>query len=74
MMISTRGRYALRVMADLAEHNSGAYIPLKEIAQRQNISQKYMETIMAELSKNWPRGQSSRQRRRIPVEPCAGNV
>lgn len=51
-MISTRGRYALRVMADLAEHNSGAYIPLKEIAQRQNISQKYMETIMAELSKN----------------------
>ena len=52
MMISTRGRYALRVMADLAEHNSGAYIPLKEIAQRQNISQKYMETIMAELSKN----------------------
>ena len=52
MMISTRGRYALRVIIDLAEHNSGAYIPLKEIAKRQDISQKYMETIMAELSKN----------------------
>ena len=52
MMISTRGRYALRVIIDHAEHNSGAYIPLKEIAKRQDISQKYMETIMAELSKN----------------------
>ena len=52
MMISTRGRYALRVIIDLVEHNSGAYIPLKEIAKRQDISQKYMETIMAELSKN----------------------
>lgn len=51
-MISTRGRYALRVIIDLAEHDSGAYIPLKEIAKRQNISQKYMETIMAKLSKN----------------------
>ena len=37
MLISTKGRYALRVMIDLAEHNSGEYIPLKEIADRQNI-------------------------------------
>lgn len=52
MMISTRGRYALRVMIDLAEHGGERYIPLKEIALRQGISQKYMESIMTELSKN----------------------
>ena len=37
MMISTKGRYALRVMIDLAEHNTGAYIPLADIAKRQEI-------------------------------------
>ncbi len=52
MMISTKGRYALRVMIDLAEQNREAYIPLKEIAERQNVSQKYMEGIMTVLSKN----------------------
>lgn len=52
MMISTRGRYALRVIVDLAEQGSDCYIPLKDIATRQNISQKYMETIMTMLSKN----------------------
>lgn len=51
-MISTKGRYALRVMIDLAEQQSNEYIPLKEIAQRQNISQKYLESIMTMLSKN----------------------
>ncbi len=50
-MISTRGRYAIRVMIDLAEHRNGAYIPMKEIAERQNISLKYMEKIMPVLSK-----------------------
>ncbi len=50
-MISTKGRYALRVMVDLAEHNNGGFIPLKEVAQRQEISQKYMEGIMGNLSK-----------------------
>jgi len=50
-MISTRGRYALRVLTDLAEHASGEYIPLKEVADRQEISQKYLEGIMASLSK-----------------------
>ena len=51
MMISTRGRYALRVMTDLAEHEGGDYIPLKEVADRQDISQKYLESIMVSLSK-----------------------
>lgn len=46
MMISTRGRYALRVMIDMAEHSSGEYIPMKDIARRQQISLKYMEKIM----------------------------
>lgn len=52
MMISTKGRYALRVMIDLAEQQSAEYVPLKEIAARQEISQKYLESIMVILSKN----------------------
>lgn len=52
MMISTKGRYALRVMVDLAEQQKAGYIPLKEVAARQNISQKYLESIMTVLSKN----------------------
>lgn len=52
MLISTKGRYALRVMIDLAEQQSMEYIPLREIAKRQNISQKYLESIMTILSKN----------------------
>ncbi len=52
MMISTKGRYALRVMIDLAEQQKTSYIPLKEVANRQNISQKYLESIMTVLSKN----------------------
>ena len=51
MMISTRGRYALRVMTDLAEHRSGDWVPLSQIAERQEISQKYLESIMALLTK-----------------------
>ncbi len=51
MMISTKGRYALRVMIDLAEHDSGEYIPMKDIVKRQQVSQKYMERIMTMLSK-----------------------
>lgn len=51
-MVSTKGRYALRVMVDLAERQKDEYIPLKEIANRQNISQKYLESIMTVLSKN----------------------
>ncbi len=48
-MISTKGRYALRVMIDIAEQNSDNYIPLKDIAQRQEISKKYLEIIMKDL-------------------------
>ena len=48
-MISTKGRYALRVMIDLAEHQSDTPIPLKEIAERQSISKKYLEIIVKEL-------------------------
>lgn len=51
MKISSRGRYALRVMIDLAEHIDGSYIPLKDIAERQEISHKYLESIMLDLSK-----------------------
>ena len=50
-MISTRGRYALRVMIDLAEHIDEGYIPLQMIAKRQGISEKYLESILAVLSK-----------------------
>ena len=46
MLISTRGRYALRVMVDLAEHQADGYIPLKTIADRQEISEKYLESIV----------------------------
>ena len=49
MIISTKGRYALRVMIDLAEHQADGYIPLKEIAARQEISEKYLETILKAL-------------------------
>ena len=48
-MISTRGRYAIRVMIDLAENDNGAYIPLKDIAARQNISKKYLEIIAKDM-------------------------
>lgn len=52
MLISTKGRYALRVLIDMAEHETDGYVPLKEIAQRQEISEKYMETIVKILVNN----------------------
>ena len=51
MLISTRGRYALRVMIDLAEHQTEEFISLKEIAERQEISEKYLESIIRMLVK-----------------------
>ncbi|MBQ1856073.1 MAG: Rrf2 family transcriptional regulator [Anaerovibrio sp.] len=48
-MISTRGRYAIRVMIDLAENDNGHYVPLKDIAARQEISKKYLEIIVKDL-------------------------
>ncbi len=52
MLISTRGRYALRVLIDLAEHGQDGYIPMKEVAARQDISLKYLERILPVLVKN----------------------
>lgn len=52
MLISTKGRYALRVLIDMAEHQSEGYVPLKEIARRQEISEKYLESIVKSLVKD----------------------
>ena len=49
MLISTKGRYALRVLIDMAEHNGNEYIKLKDIAKRQEISEKYLESIVKQL-------------------------
>lgn len=51
MIVSTKGRYALRVMVYLAQHSAEEYVPLKEIAESEGISQKYLESIMTVLSK-----------------------
>ena len=51
MIVSTKGRYALRVMVHFAQRGNEGYIPLKEIAEAEGISQKYLETIMSTLSK-----------------------
>ncbi len=50
-MISTKGRYGLRIMLDLAEHGGGNFVPLKDMAARQGISKKYLEIIAKELVK-----------------------
>ena len=52
MLVSTKGRYALRIMIDLAEHQTEDYIPLKAIAGRQEISEKYLEGIVKLLVRN----------------------
>jgi Rrf2 family protein len=51
MLISTKGRYALRILIDMAEHQTAGCITLQEIAQRQDISEKYLESIVRELVK-----------------------
>lgn len=51
MLVSTKGRYALRVMVELACHNREEYVPLRTIAQQQGISEKYLESILTVLSK-----------------------
>ena len=50
-MFSTKGRYALRVMIDLAQHKEDGHIPLKDVAARQEISKKYLEIIVKDLVK-----------------------
>ncbi len=52
MMISTKGRYALRVMEDLAEHQGEGYIPMKDVCLRQGVSLKYLERILPSLTKS----------------------
>ena len=52
MKISTKGRYALRMLVDLAEHQNDGYVALKDIAQRQGISKKYLEQIVPILNKS----------------------
>lgn len=74
MLISTRGRYALRVLTDLAEHMGAGHIPMKEIAQRQGISLKYLERIIPVLVKNGiiegVQGKSGGYRLTVSPEEC----
>ena len=79
MMISTRGRYALRVMIDLAENSKGQYIPMKAVAERQNISLKYLERILPALVKNGfiegVQGKSGGYRlTKQPQDYCVGDI
>lgn len=52
MKISTKGRYAVRMLLDLAQHSNGGYVALKDIAERQNLSKKYLEQIVPILNKS----------------------
>lgn len=79
MKISTKGRYALRLMLDLAMHHTGNFIPLKAVAQRQDISDKYLEQIIHLLSKSGlvqsARGaQGGYRLTREPQEYTAGEI
>lgn len=79
MLVSTKGRYALRVMIDLAEHCGEGFIPLKVIAQRQEISEKYLESIIKLLVKarllNGLRGKGGGyQLTRTPDQYTAGEI
>lgn len=74
MLVSTRGRYALRVMVDLVEHRTDGYIPLKEIARRQEISEKYLESIIKLLVRakllSGLRGKGGGYKLTLPPERC----
>lgn len=79
MLISTKGRYALRVMVDLAEHPNEGFIPLKVIANRQEISEKYLENIIKLLVRskllNGLRGKGGGYRlTKAPEEYTVGDV
>ena len=78
-MISTKGRYALRVMIDIAENQHDGYLPLREIAARQEISEKYLEAIVKSLVKaqylTGLRGKAGGYRlTRPPQEYTVGNI
>ena len=72
MLISTKGRYALRVLIDMAEHPTEGYLPLKEIAARQDISEKYLESIIKGLVRHGAvvgvRGKGGGYRLAVPPE------
>lgn len=79
MKISTKGRYALRVMIDLAEQGNEKYIPLHDVARRQEISEKYLESILVVLSRagfvDGLRGKGGGYRlTRIPEEYTVGSI
>ncbi|HIX14373.1 MAG TPA: RrF2 family transcriptional regulator [Candidatus Hungatella pullicola] len=79
MIISTKGRYALRVMIDLVQNQSDGYLPLKEIAARQEISEKYLESILKVLVQNHLltglRGKGGGYRlTRLPSEYTVGDI
>ncbi len=79
MKISTKGRYALRLMIDLAQHDAGGYIPLRDISKRQEISAKYLEQIVVQLSRagfvRSIRGaQGGYQLSRPPAEYTVGDI
>ncbi len=79
MIVSTKGRYALRVLVDLAEHPTEGYIPLREIARRQEISEKYLESILKLLVREnivvGLRGKGGGYRlNRLPEECTVGEI
>lgn len=74
MMVSTKGRYALRVMIDLAEHDDGRFIPLKEIAARQGISEKYLESIVKLLARSGDLFGMRGKGGRLPTDPRSRGV
>lgn len=79
MFFSTRGRYALRIMVELASYEGAYYVPLKVIADRQEISEKYMESIIASLVRaqlvTGVRGKGGGYRLAVEPEKCsAGDI
>lgn len=74
MKISTKGRYALRMLLDLAEHKEQGYVPLKDIAERQEISKKYLEQIVGILNQSnilrTNRGYQGGYMLALPPEQC----
>lgn len=74
MLISTKGRYALRVLIDLAEQDRQAYVPMRDVAQRQGISLKYLERIIPVLTKHGIieglQGKGGGYRLVLPPEQC----
>lgn len=74
MIVSTKGRYALRVMVFLAKRTDRDYVPVKEIAEQEEISQKYLESIMTILSKAGFLRAVQGKGRRLPAQPGPGGI